>query len=80
MLLNPAKFQNLLRTLRRQPSLKDVAEKLKTAYESQLEEDDRETELKGLSYCKSKIFGYLCGYIIGHNTSLISHGGRGSVT
>ena len=48
MLLNPAKFQNLLRTLRRQPSLKDVAKKLKTAYESQLEVD--ETELKGLSY------------------------------
>ena len=72
MLLNPAKFQNLLRTLRRQPSLKDVAEKLKTAYESQLEVDGRETELKSLSYCKSSIFGYLYDYIIGHNTSLIS--------
>ena len=28
------------------------AEKLKTAYESQREVDDRETELKGLSHCK----------------------------
>ena len=51
--VHPAKFQNLLRTLRRQPSLKDVAEKLKTAYESQLEVDGRETELKGVSHCKS---------------------------
>ena len=34
--VHPAKFQNLLRTLRRQPSLKDVAKKLKTAYESSL--------------------------------------------
>ena len=51
--VHPAKFQNLLRALRRQPSLKDVAEKLKTAYESQLEVDGRETELKGVSHCKS---------------------------
>ena len=53
--VHPAKFQNLLWTLRRQPSLKDVAEKLKTAYESQLEVDGRETELKGVSRCKSLI-------------------------
>ena len=53
LLVNPAKFQNLLRTLRGQPSLKDVAEKLKTAYDSQLEVDGRETELKGSSHCKS---------------------------
>ena len=51
--VDPAKFQNLLQALRNQPQLKDVAEKLKTAYESQREEDDRETELKGLSHCKS---------------------------
>ena len=50
---DPTKFQNLLKVLRNQPQLKDVAEKLKTAYESQLEVDGRETELKGLSYCKS---------------------------
>ena len=49
---DPTKFQNLLKVLRNQPQLKDVAEKLKTAYDSQLEEDGRETELKGLSYCK----------------------------
>ena len=48
---DPTKFQNLLKVLRNQPPLKDVAEKLKTAYESQLEVD--ETELKGLSHCKS---------------------------
>ena len=47
--VHPAKFQNLLRTLRRQLSLKDVAEKLKTAYESQLEVDSRETELKDVA-------------------------------
>ena len=51
--VHPAKLQNLLRALRRQPSLKDVAEKLKTTYESQLEVDGRETELKGVSHCKS---------------------------
>ena len=50
---DPTKFQNLLKVLRNQPQLKDVAEKLKTAYESQREEDGRETELKGLSHCKS---------------------------
>ena len=50
---DPTKFQNLLKVLRNQPQLKDVADKLKTAYESQREEDGRETELKGLSYCKS---------------------------
>ena len=50
---DPTKFQNLLKVLRNQPQLKDVAEKLKTAYESQLEVDGRETELKGLSHCKS---------------------------
>ena len=49
---DPTKFQNLLKVLRRQPSLQDVAEKLKTAYESQLEVDGRETDLKSLSYCK----------------------------
>ena len=49
LLVNPAKLQNLLRTLKRQPSLKNVAEKLKTAYESQLEVDRRETELKDVA-------------------------------
>ena len=49
---DPTKFQNLLKVLRNQPQLKDVAEKLKTAYESQIEADGRETELKGLSHCK----------------------------
>ena len=53
LLVNPAKFQNLLRTLRGQLSLNDVAEKLKTTYESQLEVVGRETELKGVSHCKS---------------------------
>ena len=48
---DPTKFPNLLKVLRRQPQLKDVAEKLKTAYESQLKVD--ETELRGLSLCKS---------------------------
>jgi len=50
--VHPAKFQNLLRTLRGQPSLKDVAEKLKTTHESQLEVDGMETELKGVLHCK----------------------------
>ena len=49
---DPTKFQNLLKVLRNKPQLKDVAEKLKTAYESQREVDGSETELKGLSYCK----------------------------
>ena len=49
LLVNPAKLQNLLRTLKRQPSLKNVAEKLKTAYESQLEVDRRETEMKDVA-------------------------------
>ena len=52
------KFQNLLLTPRRQPSLKDE-EKLKTASESQLEVGGRETELKGVSRCKLYISGYL---------------------
>ena len=49
---DPTKFQNFLKVLRDKPQLKDVAEKLKTAYESQHEVDGRETELKGLSCCK----------------------------
>ena len=51
IIVHPAKFQNLLLALRRQPSLNEVAEKLNTAYESQLEVDSRETELKGVSHC-----------------------------
>ena len=49
--VHPVKFKDFLRVLRKQPPLKDVAEKLKTAYESQLEVD--ETELKDLLHCKS---------------------------
>ena len=49
--VHPAKFQNLLLALRRQPLLKDVAEKLKTAYESLLEVDDGKAELNGVQHC-----------------------------
>ena len=49
---DPTKFQNFLKVLRNKPQLKDVAEKLKTAYEIQHEVDGRETEPKGLSYCE----------------------------
>ena len=46
--VHPAKFQNLLLALRRQPLLKDVAEKLKTAYESLLEVDSGKAEMNGV--------------------------------
>ena len=46
--VHPAKFQNLLLALRRQPLLKDVAEKLKTTYESLLEVDGEKAELNGV--------------------------------
>ena len=45
--VHPAKFQNLLLALRRQPLLKDVAEKLKKAYESLLEVDGGKAEMNG---------------------------------
>ena len=51
--VHPSKFENLLQALRKQPSLKGMAEKLKTAYESIHEVDCKETELKDLSQCKS---------------------------
>ena len=44
----PAKFQKLLLVLTKQPSLKDVAEKLKATYISHLEVGGRDTGLKGL--------------------------------
>ena len=50
---NPTKFQNLLLALKKQPPLRDVAEKLKTTYESNLQVDRRETDLKGVSHRKS---------------------------
>ena len=51
--VNPAKFQNLLKVLRKQPSLKDIVKKLKETYRTHLKVGDRGTELKGLSHCIS---------------------------
>ena len=50
---NPAKFQNLLKVLSEQPSLKDIIKKLKETYRSHLKVGDRGTGLKGLSHCIS---------------------------
>ena len=48
---NPAKFQNLLKVLSEQPSLKDIVKKLEETYRSHLKVGDRGTGLKGLSHC-----------------------------
>ena len=48
---NPAKFQNLLKVLSEQPSLKDIVKKLKETYRSHLKVGDRGAGLKGLSKC-----------------------------
>ena len=50
---NPAKFQNLLKVLSEQPSLKDIVDKLKEMYRSHLKVGDRGTGLNGLSHCIS---------------------------
>ena len=50
---NPANFQNLLKVLSEQPSLKDIVKKLKETYRSHLKVGDRGTGLKGLSHCIS---------------------------
>ena len=50
---NPAKFQNLLKVLSEQPSLKDIVKKLEETYRSHLKVGDRGTGLKGLSHCIS---------------------------
>ena len=58
IVFDPTKFQNFLQVLRKQPSLEGVAEKLKTTYESNLQEDYREMKLKGVSHSKFYIFSY----------------------
>ena len=50
---NPANFQNLLKVLSEQPSLKDIVKKLKETYRSHRKVGDRGTGLKGLSHCIS---------------------------
>ena len=47
--VDPAKFQNLLLVLRKQPPLKDIVNKLEATYTSHLKVGDRGTGLKGLS-------------------------------
>ena len=47
--VDPAKFQNLLLVLRKQPPLKDIVKKLEETYRSHLKVGDRGTGLKGLS-------------------------------
>ena len=47
--VDPAKFKNLIRVLRKQPPLKDIVNKLKATYRSHLKVGDRGTGLKGLS-------------------------------
>ena len=47
--VDPAKFQNLLLVLRKQPLLKDNVKKLEKTYRSHLKVGDRGTGLKGLS-------------------------------
>ena len=47
--VDPAKFQNLLLVLRKQPPLKDIVNKLKTMYRTHLKVGDRGTGLKGVS-------------------------------
>ena len=51
IIVNPAKFQNLLLVLRKQTPLKDVVAKLEETYRSHLKVGDRGTGLKGLSHC-----------------------------
>ena len=51
IIVNPAKFQNLLKVLRKQTPLKDVVDKLEETYRSHLKVGDRGTGLKGLSHC-----------------------------
>ena len=47
--VDPAKFQNLLLVLRKQPPLEDIVKKLEETYRSHLKVGDRGTGLKGLS-------------------------------
>ena len=44
----PAKFQRLLKVLRKQPPLKDIVDKLEETYRSHLEVGNRGRGLKGL--------------------------------
>ena len=60
---DPTKFQKLFQTLRRQPSLKDVAEKLNATYVHHLKVDSRETGLKGLSCFDYHIVKFGCSMI-----------------
>ena len=50
--VDPAKFQNLLLVLRKQPPLKDIVNKLETMYRTHLKVGNRGRGLKGLSHCK----------------------------
>ena len=49
-----AKFQNLLKVLRKQPPLKDIVAKLEATYRTNLELGNRGRGLKGLSQCNVK--------------------------
>ena len=64
IVFDPTKFQNFLQALKKQPSLEGVAEKLKTAYESNLQADCREMKRKGVSHSKFYIFSYFYTEII----------------
>ena len=50
--VDPAKFQNLLLVLRKQPTLKDIVNKLETMYRTHLKVGNKGRRQKGLSHCK----------------------------
>ena len=50
--VDPAKFQNLLLVLRKQPPLKDIVNKLETIYRTRLKVGNKGRRQKGLSHCK----------------------------
>ena len=60
--VDPAKFQNLLLVLRKQPPLKDIVNKLKTVYRTHLEVGNKGRGPKGLSHCNVMSSISLCGY------------------
>ena len=59
--VDPAKFQNLLLVLRKQPPLKDIVNKLETMYRTHLKVGNRGRGQKGLSHCNIMPGISLCG-------------------
>ena len=54
IVVDPAKFKNLLKVLRKHPPLENIVDKVEATYRSHLEVGNKGRGLKGLSHCKVK--------------------------